>query len=185
MGEGGHRRFRGPQPNIRVADQEPVRLADREWFAVHTPGHTIDHLCLFDPEEGSCWRATTSSPPSPHIAGSTEVTDPLATFFARSTRSPLGGPHVRCSRPTVTRSPISSAAAPTSASTTTIASNCCGMPRLRTSTSRSRPGCGCCSRTVVGRDGSQRDYAHLEHLRVTGEAVAAHDGGLLRFSLPT
>ena len=27
-------------------------LGGREWVAVHTPGHTIDHLCLYDPNDG-------------------------------------------------------------------------------------------------------------------------------------
>ena len=27
-------------------------LAGREWQAVHTPGHTLDHLCLWDAEHG-------------------------------------------------------------------------------------------------------------------------------------
>ena len=27
------------------------RLAGREWVSLHTPGHTPDHLCLYDPVE--------------------------------------------------------------------------------------------------------------------------------------
>ncbi|MCX6527851.1 MAG: MBL fold metallo-hydrolase, partial [Actinobacteria bacterium] len=29
-----------------------MTCARREWVALHTPGHTEDHLCLFDPEGG-------------------------------------------------------------------------------------------------------------------------------------
>ena len=82
-GDGGRRRVRGPDPTVRVADDEVVRLARRDWFAVHTPGHTADHLCLYDPEEGVLLAGDHVLPTiTPHIAGSTEVDDPLATFFA-------------------------------------------------------------------------------------------------------
>ena len=41
-----------PKPSVRLDDAEVIRLAGRDWVAVHTPGHTHDHLCLFDPAEG-------------------------------------------------------------------------------------------------------------------------------------
>ena len=44
--------MRTPTPTRRVDDAEVVTLAGREWVALHTPGHTDDHLCLFDPAEG-------------------------------------------------------------------------------------------------------------------------------------
>ena len=79
----GGRRFRAPHPTIRVADDEAVSLAGRDWFAVHTPGHTIDHLCLFDPTHGILLSGDHVLPTiTPHIAGSPEVDDPLAVFFA-------------------------------------------------------------------------------------------------------
>lgn len=82
-GDGGPRRFRGPSPTIRVADSEMVRLGRRDWFAVHTPGHTIDHLCLWDPEGGVLLSGDHVLPTiTPHIAGSTELADPLASFFS-------------------------------------------------------------------------------------------------------
>ena len=82
-GNQGSQRFRGPQPTIRVADGEAIRLAGREWFAVHTPGHTSDHLCLYDPQEGVLLAGDHVLPTiTPHIAGSTDLGDPLATFFA-------------------------------------------------------------------------------------------------------
>ncbi len=75
-------RFRVPEPTIRVADRDPVRLAGRDWFAVHTPGHTIDHLCLWDPTEGVLLSGDHVLPTiTPHIAGSTDLDDPLAAFF--------------------------------------------------------------------------------------------------------
>ena len=82
--DGGHRapRFRAPEPTIRVRDGAPVRLAGRDWFAVHTPGHTTDHLCLWDPAEGVLLSGDHVLPTiTPHIAGSTDLGDPLAAFF--------------------------------------------------------------------------------------------------------
>ena len=75
-------RFRVPEPTIRVADGDAVRLAGRDWFAVHTPGHTTDHLCLWDPTEGVLLSGDHVLPTiTPHIAGSTDLDDPLAAFF--------------------------------------------------------------------------------------------------------
>ncbi len=81
-GDGTARRFRGPTPTIRVADSEAVSLGRRDWFAVHTPGHTTDHLCLWDPTDGVLLSGDHVLPTiTPHIAGSTDLADPLASFF--------------------------------------------------------------------------------------------------------
>jgi len=81
--EGRGHGFLSPRPTLRVADGEPMRFAGREWFATHTPGHTVDHLCLWDPAEGVRLSGDHILPTiTPHIAGSTELDDPLATFFA-------------------------------------------------------------------------------------------------------
>ena len=72
-----------PEPSIRVIDAQVVRLARRDWIAVHTPGHTGDHLCLFDPEHGLFVSGDHVLPTiTPHIAGVTASADPLAAFFA-------------------------------------------------------------------------------------------------------
>lgn len=72
-----------PRPTIRVDDQQTVRLAGREWLSLHTPGHTIDHLCLFDPEEGVVLTGDHVLPTiTPHIGDmGGRVADPLAEFF--------------------------------------------------------------------------------------------------------
>lgn len=75
--------MRTPNPNLRVADGEVVRLARREWIAIHTPGHTHDHLCLFDPVEQIMLSGDHVLPTiTPHISGMTETDDPLADFFS-------------------------------------------------------------------------------------------------------
>jgi glyoxylase-like metal-dependent hydrolase (beta-lactamase superfamily II) len=73
--------FRSPRPTVRLADDDVVRLAGREWFAVYTPGHTDDHLCLWDPAEGVLLSGDHVLPTiTPHIAGLTEG-DALARFL--------------------------------------------------------------------------------------------------------
>ena len=72
-----------PRPTVRVEDSEVVSLARREWVAMHTPGHTPDHLCLFDPTSGVVLSGDHVLPTiTPHIGamdGAAE--DPLAEFF--------------------------------------------------------------------------------------------------------
>jgi glyoxylase-like metal-dependent hydrolase (beta-lactamase superfamily II) len=73
-----------PHPTIRVADNEIVKLGRREWVSLHTPGHTPDHLCLFDPETGVVLAGDHVLPTiTPHIGGLDGMAeDPLAEFFS-------------------------------------------------------------------------------------------------------
>ncbi len=76
------RGFLTPQPSSRLADGEAIRLAGRDWFAVHTPGHTGDHLCLHDPTEGILLSGDHVLPTiTPHISGLAASGDALAEFF--------------------------------------------------------------------------------------------------------
>jgi glyoxylase-like metal-dependent hydrolase (beta-lactamase superfamily II) len=78
----GRRFISPPKPTHRLAHGEPITLAGREWFAVHTPGHTADHLCLHDPEEGVLLCGDHVLPTiTPHISGIGATEDPLAEFF--------------------------------------------------------------------------------------------------------
>jgi len=71
-----------PEPSLAVADGQTVRLARREWSAIHTPGHTYDHLCLYDPENGVVLTGDHVLPTiTPHISGMAPEADPLALFF--------------------------------------------------------------------------------------------------------
>jgi glyoxylase-like metal-dependent hydrolase (beta-lactamase superfamily II) len=70
-----------PKPTKRVADADVVTLAKREWVAVHTPGHTTDHLCLFSPTDGVVLSGDHVLPTiTPHISGLVGD-DPLTEFF--------------------------------------------------------------------------------------------------------
>ena len=70
------------RPDVRLADAQTIRLAGRDWVAVHTPGHTHDHLCLFDPTEGVLLSGDHVLPTiTPHISGLAQA-DSLSTYFA-------------------------------------------------------------------------------------------------------
>ncbi len=71
-----------PRPTVRVDDADPVRLAGREWVAVHTPGHTSDHLCLFDRSTGTFLSGDHVLPTiTPHIGALHDHDDSLKAFF--------------------------------------------------------------------------------------------------------
>ena len=75
--------FATPHPTYRIEDADRIKLARREFVAVHTPGHTIDHLCLFDPEGGLMICGDHVLPTiTPHISGITTARDPLKDFFS-------------------------------------------------------------------------------------------------------
>jgi glyoxylase-like metal-dependent hydrolase (beta-lactamase superfamily II) len=74
--------FATPRPTVPLVDGQTIKLARREWVAMHTPGHTYDHLCLYDPEFGVVFTGDHVLPSiTPHISGLTPNSDPLALFF--------------------------------------------------------------------------------------------------------
>jgi glyoxylase-like metal-dependent hydrolase (beta-lactamase superfamily II) len=75
--------MRSPTPTRRLDDADVIPLAGREWIAVHTPGHTLDHLCLLDPTEGVLLAGDHVLPTiTPHVSGLAAGADPLANFLA-------------------------------------------------------------------------------------------------------
>ena len=74
--------MRAPRPTIVVDDAETVRLGDRDWVAVFTPGHTHDHLCMWSPEDGVLLTGDHVLPTiTPHIGGFIGG-DPLSNYLA-------------------------------------------------------------------------------------------------------
>jgi glyoxylase-like metal-dependent hydrolase (beta-lactamase superfamily II) len=74
--------FTQPNPTKRVHHGERIRLANRDWFAIHTPGHTVDHLCLFDPETGTLLCGDHVLPTiTPHVSGVRKA-DSLKSYLA-------------------------------------------------------------------------------------------------------
>ncbi len=73
--------MKAPRPTIVVDDQQTVRLGDRDWVAVFTPGHTHDHLCMWSPEDGVLLSGDHVLPTiTPHIAGFMGG-DPLSNYL--------------------------------------------------------------------------------------------------------
>ncbi len=71
-------------PNIShpVDHGDVVHLGGREWFVVHTPGHTPDHFCLHDPVDGVFLAGDHVLPTiPPHISGLGGSEDNLSSFF--------------------------------------------------------------------------------------------------------
>ncbi len=78
----GRRWMRAPEPSRRVDDADVLSFAGREWVAVHTPGHTEDHLCLYSPDDGVVLSGDHVLPTiTPHISGMSAGHDPLHEFF--------------------------------------------------------------------------------------------------------
>jgi glyoxylase-like metal-dependent hydrolase (beta-lactamase superfamily II) len=77
------RGYVSPRPTRRVSDSDVLHLAGRDWIAVHSPGHTLDHLCLYDPAEQVLLSGDHVLPTiTPHVAGIGSGRDPLADFVA-------------------------------------------------------------------------------------------------------
>ncbi|HTO52448.1 MAG TPA: MBL fold metallo-hydrolase [Myxococcota bacterium] len=71
-----------PEISDPVENGNVLRLAKRDWFVLHTPGHTEDHICLHDPELGIFLGGDHVLPSiTPHISGISSSRDPLASFF--------------------------------------------------------------------------------------------------------
>lgn len=71
-----------PQVSHPVEQGDVLRLADRDMFVLHTPGHTPDHFCLHDPESGVFFAGDHVLPTiTPHISGVSTSQDPLLSFF--------------------------------------------------------------------------------------------------------
>jgi glyoxylase-like metal-dependent hydrolase (beta-lactamase superfamily II) len=75
-------RWSPPTPGRTLVDGEEFQLAGRTWIARHTPGHTVDHLCLHDPTEGLLLSGDHVLPTiTPHISGIGTACDPLDDFL--------------------------------------------------------------------------------------------------------
>ncbi|MDD9938528.1 MAG: MBL fold metallo-hydrolase [Myxococcales bacterium] len=71
-----------PKVTHVVQEGSVLTLAGREWFVRHTPGHTADHICLHDPDEGIFLAGDHVLPSiTPHISGLGDNPDPLQAFY--------------------------------------------------------------------------------------------------------
>jgi glyoxylase-like metal-dependent hydrolase (beta-lactamase superfamily II) len=176
------------RPTVRLDDAQTIRLAGREWIAVHTPGHTDDHLCLFDPTEHLMISGDHVLPTiTPHIAGVARAVDPLAQFFDSLDKVAEFGPQVRLVLPAHGR-PFEDLAGRAKA----IKEHHEGrLERLRVALGESdRPATVpemskfLFSERAQGRMADSETFAHLEHLRQLGQMERHDDAdGYFRYVL--
>jgi glyoxylase-like metal-dependent hydrolase (beta-lactamase superfamily II) len=176
------RLVRLPTPTVRLDDAQPFRLGGRDWVALHTPGHTDDHLCLFDPTDGIMLSGDHVLPTiTPHIGGHGRVSDPLARFFDSLRKVAEYGPQVRIALPAHGQ-PFADLAGRARSieehhvgrlGTLRSAAESIGRPaRVRELSGH------LFSARAQGAMADSETYAHLEHLRLLGEAerLERHDG---------
>jgi glyoxylase-like metal-dependent hydrolase (beta-lactamase superfamily II) len=176
---------RTPAPTRRVDDAEVIRLARRDWVAVHTPGHTNDHLCLYDPEGGVVLSGDHVLPTiTPHISGLVAGADPLSAFFG-SLQKVAGLEGVTLALPAHGH-PFGDLAGRAQEirdhheerlDALRAAARELGDASVEEYSKRLfKP-------RSWGQMAESETYAHLEHLRETGEVTSRDEAGTLHYSL--
>lgn len=174
-----------PRPTHRVEDADRIELGGRSWVALHTPGHTNDHLCLLDPEAGVLISGDHVLPTiTPHISGTGVIVDPLTEFFRSLDRvgeidgitqvlpahgldfPDLAGRTEAIKRHHHERLQLLRDASAESGWLT--------VPDYSTHLFQARS---------LGQLADSETYAHLEHLRLTGEAEVRDDGPELLYKI--
>jgi glyoxylase-like metal-dependent hydrolase (beta-lactamase superfamily II) len=178
--------IRPPVPTRRLRHGEAIKLAGRELFAVHTPGHTLDHLCLHDPEGGLLFSGDHVLPTiTPHISGLGAGRDPLAGFVASLERVAALSPSVSTVLPAHGHpfSDLAGRAASIAAHHEERLEKLAAISAaLGPSTVEAfshelfRP-------ARWGPMAESETYAHLEHLRLAGRADVHREGGKLVYQV--
>ncbi len=181
------RLMRMPRPTVRLVDAERIQFARREWVAIHTPGHTEDHLCLFDEEHGLMLCGDHVLPTiTPHISGLMRARDPLRLFFESLDKVGSFGPQVKIALPAHGNVFHDLAARANDIKEHHVgrldklrhAAEDLGRPAtvMEMSTHLFAP------RSLGGMADSET-YAHLEHLRLTGEMKRIENDGRFEYVL--
>ena len=176
-----------PKPTVRLEDADHVTLARREWVAVHTPGHTPDHLCLYDPTEGLLLSGDHVLPTiTPHISGVGSGPDPLADFNASLKRMHTL-PGVRLVLP-AHGTPFTDLYGRADAIHDHHAERLDRLRQAAASTGQAQSVTEMMrhlfSERAWGSMAESETYAHLEHLRLAGEAgIERRDDGQLYYHL--
>ena len=176
--------FPPPRPTHRVEQGERIELGGRRWVALHTPGHTVDHLCLYDPDAGVLLTGDHVLPSiTPHVAGLGAGPDALSDYLA--------------SLDEVAPLPVELALPAHGHPFTDVVGRVAAIRdhhRRRLDELR-RIGAALGPAPVEefarqlftpdhwGLMAESETYAHLEHLRLAGEAVTDVEGGRLRFRI--
>jgi glyoxylase-like metal-dependent hydrolase (beta-lactamase superfamily II) len=175
------------QPTKPLTDGQTIRLARREWIALHTPGHTYDHLCLYDPEFGVMLTGDHVLPSiTPHISGLSPLTDPLAMFFESLGRMEAMT-DVSVALPAHGH-PFTDLGGRSKA---IVDHHNERLDTIRAATEQLPNGTVTEFMKVLFRERSWGDmaesetYAHLEHLRELGELTRTSDGGMAHYRATT
>lgn len=177
--------FRVPRPTVRLDDADPLHAGEREWVAVFTPGHTHDHLCLYSPADGILLSGDHVLPSiTPHISGLL-AGDPLAAYLDSLDKV--------CALDGVTLA-LPAHGHPFRDLTGRVAAikehHDERLGRLReASAAIGWADVAALSRQLFserawGSMAESETYAHLEHLRATGQAERREVGGVLEFLVP-
>lgn len=177
--------MRTPSPTRRVDDAEVITLAGREWVSLHTPGHTTDHLCLFDPTEGVMLSGDHVLPTiTPHISGLTAGADPLSEFFTSLDKvAEIGGvglvlpAHGHPFEDLAGRAKAIKDHHEERLDVLRQAAEELGSATVEDYSRR------LFKERSWGQMAESETYAHLEHLRAIGQADVRDDNGLLRYHL--
>jgi glyoxylase-like metal-dependent hydrolase (beta-lactamase superfamily II) len=161
-----------------VSNLQVLRLAKREYFIVHTPGHTEDHICLHCPEDEIFLAGDHVLPTiTPHISGIARSLDPLRTFY-ESLDLVAAMPHVKNVLPAHGH-PFPD-----------LAGRCRAIQLHHDERLEKTKGIGrelgpasveafsqkLFKQRSWGAMAESETYAHLEHLRIAGDAGCYRDG---------
>jgi glyoxylase-like metal-dependent hydrolase (beta-lactamase superfamily II) len=178
-----------PRPTKRVEDAEVVVLGRREWVSMHTPGHTPDHLCLYDPVDGVVLSGDHVLPTiTPHIGAMDGFAeDPLAEFYRALDRM-AALPDVSVALPAHGH-PFHDLAG---RANEIKEHHDARLQRLRDASAElGRPATvhelmqHLFAERAWGSMAESETYAHLEHLRLNDEAESSWLDGLLRYEIAT
>ncbi len=174
-----------PQITRTVAAGDVLRLAGREWFVKHTPGHTEDHICFHSPEEELFLSGDHVLPTiTPHISGLAFHKDPLLQFF-QSLDQVAAIEHVKQALPAHGH-PFDDLAGRALAikehhydrlDTVKRIGRELGPSNVQAYTHK------LFKQRSWGEMAESETFAHLEHLRLMGEAERQQDGDLLKYEL--
>jgi glyoxylase-like metal-dependent hydrolase (beta-lactamase superfamily II) len=181
------RYFMAPRPNHRVADGETLKLGRREFVGVHTPGHTADHLCLFDPTDGVLLSGDHVLPSiTPHISGLGSVSDDPLTDFIDSLDKVAALPGVDLCLPahghpfTNMTDRVDAIKRHHDERLDELAKISHGLGEANVEQLMRE----LFSERAWGNMAEAETYAHLEHLRLAGKAESRwDDDGLLRYTV--
>ena len=181
--------FVHPRPARRLRDGDTIELAGRPWQAVHTPGHTLDHVCLVDPEAGLLLSGDHVLPTiTPHISGLGTGRDPLKAFVASLDRI-ASLPQVRTALPAHGH-PFDDVQERTASIKRHHEER---LDTLRSLLATAAPGSATVaelSRELFRADhwgplAESETFAHLEHLRLRGELERGEEAGVATYTLVT